>query len=337
MWSNITVQVSFGNNFIDNEEFGDVSCELTPSGDSILFRSILTDLETKIGMDLEFYNISYYNPDRNLFIYCGSYSKMVPNFSIPQSCLLEGYLLKLRVRAFPNAIGGAVAQPALNRVSSFESSSQSSSRFTTGGPTAPKSELNTNESDMFDEGATHSDFLSEILEKGGNNGSNKKQNNNAYEPRPTTIKKAASGSSTDKKQPQKRGPKDKPIREVIRLVEQWRGACRDKINGKGLTLAESAKVMGIPKKTLDDYFMVLKQAKCLNFDINTNLDELFGVIRTFLRKHKAQKAAAINNSSNTQKSAYDDEYDVDQNDENDLSFLEDARLKVSKKSKKIGF
>eukprot|EP00330_Aristerostoma_sp_ATCC50986_P004665 CAMPEP_0114588146 /NCGR_PEP_ID=MMETSP0125-20121206/10922_1 /TAXON_ID=485358 ORGANISM="Aristerostoma sp., Strain ATCC 50986" /NCGR_SAMPLE_ID=MMETSP0125 /ASSEMBLY_ACC=CAM_ASM_000245 /LENGTH=74 /DNA_ID=CAMNT_0001784397 /DNA_START=855 /DNA_END=1079 /DNA_ORIENTATION=+ len=56
-----------------------------------------------------------------------------------------------------------------------------------------------------------------------------------------------------------------------------------------MTLQEAAEKIGIAKKTLDDYMMVIKQAKALNFDFQNNRDQRFGMVRSFVKKAKQDK------------------------------------------------
>lgn len=67
----------------------------------------------------------------------------------------------------------------------------------------------------------------------------------------------------------KRRVSSRTIREVLEKVSEWR-----EINQKNpkITLDEAAKIMKIPKKTLDDYYMQIKIASDHHFDFQTNLN-----------------------------------------------------------------
>ena len=70
-------------------------------------------------------------------------------------------------------------------------------------------------------------------------------------------------------------------------VSQWRELSQ---KTPKITLDEAAKVVDIPKKTLDDYFMHIKIASEHNFDFQTNLNEKIGVLRKFVKdKHIKRK------------------------------------------------
>ena len=51
--------------------------------------------------------------------------------------------------------------------------------------------------------------------------------------------------------------KERIILEVIQIVKKWRKLCENK-KGETLTLAEAADKVGLPKKSLDDYYYQLR-------------------------------------------------------------------------------
>mmetsp|Transcript_17266 Transcript_17266/g.15159 ORF Transcript_17266/g.15159 Transcript_17266/m.15159 type:complete len:85 (+) Transcript_17266:851-1105(+) len=51
-----------------------------------------------------------------------------------------------------------------------------------------------------------------------------------------------------------------------------------------MSLQEAASVIGIPKKTLDDYYMVIKKAKAAGYDFAKNQALKFGHMRAFVKK-----------------------------------------------------
>ena len=70
-------------------------------------------------------------------------------------------------------------------------------------------------------------------------------------------------------------------------VSQWRELSQ---KTPKITLEEAAKVVDIPKKTLDDYYMHIKIASEHNFDFQINLNEKIGVLRKFVKdKHTKRK------------------------------------------------
>eukprot|EP00330_Aristerostoma_sp_ATCC50986_P009335 CAMPEP_0114588022 /NCGR_PEP_ID=MMETSP0125-20121206/10834_1 /TAXON_ID=485358 ORGANISM="Aristerostoma sp., Strain ATCC 50986" /NCGR_SAMPLE_ID=MMETSP0125 /ASSEMBLY_ACC=CAM_ASM_000245 /LENGTH=345 /DNA_ID=CAMNT_0001784221 /DNA_START=71 /DNA_END=1108 /DNA_ORIENTATION=- len=84
---------------------------------------------------------------------------------------------------------------------------------------------------------------------------------------------------------------ERTIKEVVDLVNAWRALHdQSKVNkakgGKKLSLGEAAKKLGVPKKSLDDYMLIMKHAKVLGFNFAKNLDKKFGVMRTFVKDNK---------------------------------------------------
>jgi hypothetical protein len=73
-------------------------------------------------------------------------------------------------------------------------------------------------------------------------------------------------------------------------VKRWRdihGAPgRDK---NRVSLQEAAKIVGISKKSLDDYYYQLRIGEQNQFDFEAHMDSKIGVLRAFVRKHKPTK------------------------------------------------
>jgi len=53
-----------------------------------------------------------------------------------------------------------------------------------------------------------------------------------------------------------------------------------------VSLTEAAKMVGISKKTLDDYFLQLRLGELYGFDFKNNLDEKIGLVRAHIRKNE---------------------------------------------------
>lgn len=62
-------------------------------------------------------------------------------------------------------------------------------------------------------------------------------------------------------------------------VKKWRKLYESKI----LNLTKAAKFTGISKKSLDDYFLVLRIGQILGFDYESNLNHKMGDLRAFIR------------------------------------------------------
>lgn len=58
----------------------------------------------------------------------------------------------------------------------------------------------------------------------------------------------------------------------------------DKDSVSRVSLQDAAKVVGISKKSLDDYFSQLRLAEEYGFDFQMNMDEKVGVMRSYVKK-----------------------------------------------------
>lgn len=56
-----------------------------------------------------------------------------------------------------------------------------------------------------------------------------------------------------------------------------------------MTLAESAKLVGLPKKSLDDYYYQLRMGQKYGFDYHGHMMERIGALRSFLKKYKTHR------------------------------------------------
>ena len=77
---------------------------------------------------------------------------------------------------------------------------------------------------------------------------------------------------------------------MIECVKKWREVHNqlDKYGNK-INLYDAAKVVGIAKKSLDDYFCQLRLAEEYGFDFEGNMGEKVGVLRSFVRKHRGER------------------------------------------------
>ncbi len=76
------------------------------------------------------------------------------------------------------------------------------------------------------------------------------------------------------------------IREVLAKVSEWRQITHK--NPK-ITLEEGAKMVGIPKKSLDDYYGHIKLGSEYKFDFQHNLEQKIGVLRSFVKENNSKK------------------------------------------------
>jgi hypothetical protein len=100
--------------------------------------------------------------------------------------------------------------------------------------------------------------------------------------------------------------KERKIGEVIDLVLRWRKLYNgyvDSETGKlvKMSLEESAKRIGVAKKSLDDYLLMIKHAKNSGFDFQSNHNERFGIIRAFVKKAKGAKSESSDGSDDEDK------------------------------------
>lgn len=52
-------------------------------------------------------------------------------------------------------------------------------------------------------------------------------------------------------------------------------------------MTEAAKMLGVPRKSLDDYLLMLKHAKANNFNFKAHSKDKFGIVRSFVKKVKS--------------------------------------------------
>lgn len=84
--------------------------------------------------------------------------------------------------------------------------------------------------------------------------------------------------------------KERKIGQVIDQVGVWRRYYNGYTDYHGkvvkLSLDEAALKVGIPKKSLDDYFLQLRLGKTYGFNFNEHKDENVGVLRAFIKKKR---------------------------------------------------
>ena len=80
-----------------------------------------------------------------------------------------------------------------------------------------------------------------------------------------------------------RRTKERKIGEVIKKVQRWRELYYNNCD----SLEEAAKKVGISKKSLDDYFLQLKNGHLNGFNFNEHKNDKIGILRTWNKQHKA--------------------------------------------------
>lgn len=76
------------------------------------------------------------------------------------------------------------------------------------------------------------------------------------------------------------------IKEMQQSVNKWR-----LLKSRDLTFGKAAEIVGIPKKTLDDYYTQLKTGDTYRFPFANHLNDRIGVLRKFIKEHKHSKNA----------------------------------------------
>jgi len=108
--------------------------------------------------------------------------------------------------------------------------------------------------------------------------------------------------------------KERKIGEAIELVLKWRklyNGVIDPNTGKlyKYSLEEAAKKVGVAKKSLDDYLLMIKHAKNYGFNFQEHHNERFGVIRAFVKKGK--HASNKSDTNSTISDSVDDERETE--------------------------
>lgn len=70
---------------------------------------------------------------------------------------------------------------------------------------------------------------------------------------------------------------------MIELVQEWRSLHSTVKKGKRLNLQEAAKIVGVSKKSLDDYFYQLRVGEKHDFEFHEHLHDKIGVLRNFIK------------------------------------------------------
>eukprot|EP00826_Nyctotherus_ovalis_P063671 TRINITY_DN9338_c0_g7_i1.p1 TRINITY_DN9338_c0_g7~~TRINITY_DN9338_c0_g7_i1.p1 ORF type:complete len:242 (+),score=85.20 TRINITY_DN9338_c0_g7_i1:136-861(+) len=82
--------------------------------------------------------------------------------------------------------------------------------------------------------------------------------------------------------------KERELTEIIHKVKKWRDLYRGYLDKDGrrvkYSLEDAAKLVKLPKKTLDDYLQQLKLGKKFGFDFSANQHGKIGVLREFIKE-----------------------------------------------------
>jgi hypothetical protein len=77
--------------------------------------------------------------------------------------------------------------------------------------------------------------------------------------------------------------KERVIFEVVEIVKRWRELHLSRNSPRKVSLQEAAKLVGLPKKSLDDYYYQLRLGEKYGFDFKAHLFDRIGVLRTYLK------------------------------------------------------
>eukprot|EP00825_Cyclidium_porcatum_P049082 TRINITY_DN8403_c0_g1_i2.p1 TRINITY_DN8403_c0_g1~~TRINITY_DN8403_c0_g1_i2.p1 ORF type:complete len:187 (-),score=46.16 TRINITY_DN8403_c0_g1_i2:165-725(-) len=80
-----------------------------------------------------------------------------------------------------------------------------------------------------------------------------------------------------KKMKQEKRIKERVIGEVMEKVAEWRKLHEE---GEMLNLDKAAEIIGISRKTLDDYNLQMRRADKMGFDFNAHKNSKMGVLRS---------------------------------------------------------
>lgn len=87
--------------------------------------------------------------------------------------------------------------------------------------------------------------------------------------------------------------KERKIGYIIEKVNSWRKLYNGFYDDNGkftkYSLDEAAKIIGISKKSLDDYLLQLRLGRKFGFDFNSNKNQKVGILRSYVKQKRTQK------------------------------------------------
>lgn len=85
--------------------------------------------------------------------------------------------------------------------------------------------------------------------------------------------------------------RNKNLKTILEKVAQWRKIHIE--SKKKITLEEAAKIIGISRNTLDDYYFVIKTAEKYGFNFQDNFDHPFQNLRKFVKERENKNTPSI--------------------------------------------
>ena len=114
-----------------------------------------------------------------------------------------------------------------------------------------------------------------------------------------TEKQLFDKKENNKNQKDKR-TKERKIEFIVEKVNAWRRLYNGFYNENGeytrYSLDQAAKMVGISKKSLDDYLLQLRLGRKYGFNFNQNKTKKVGILRAFVKRHRAMNQNNPNNS-----------------------------------------
>jgi len=114
--------------------------------------------------------------------------------------------------------------------------------------------------------------------------------------------KSKKQSERPKEEEKNKRTKERKIGEIVRKVSEWRKLYTGTMeyNGKKEkhSLDEAADIVGIAKKTLDDYLLQIRAGKKYGFDFNIHCESKVGVLRSFVKSKKDNEKSGDDKNSN---------------------------------------
>lgn len=105
-----------------------------------------------------------------------------------------------------------------------------------------------------------------------------------------TEKQLIDKKEVNKNQKDKR-TKERKIEFIVEKVNAWRRLYNGFYNENGeytrYSLDQAAKMVGISKKSLDDYLLQLRLGRKYGFNFNQNKTKKVGILRAFVKRHRA--------------------------------------------------
>ncbi|EGR32723.1 hypothetical protein IMG5_072670, partial [Ichthyophthirius multifiliis] len=128
-------------------------------------------------------------------------------------------------------------------------------------------------------------------------------------------------TNQEQQRPREKRVKERQIQYVKEKVDEWRklyqnGYTNQKGENLKLNLDLAASMVGLSRKTLDDYFSQIKKAEKLGFDFQLHKEEKMGMLRKYVKQFNYNIKSSSNNTQDVQeKFQIKEEADEEEEDE----------------------